>query len=468
MRKVLAAVVLLLLATGLVWFLAGRATGPAITLSAPTAVMGQRTPLRLVVHSPGGRLTGLDVTVEQNGRTQPLGSLATPLGLTIAPAADHVVVSGVVGRAVQPALRQGPATLVVRATRPVLFGLRQVSATTRRGLEVRLTPPTLAPLSQFHFINQGGAEVVVYQVTPPDAHSGVRVGDKAYPGMPGAGAGIADAPPGLRVAFFPFLYNQPPSTQVSLWARDDAGNEGRAPFDTRVFPKQFRKSTIVLDPAFLARVVPSILQNTPDLQVPDPSDLLAAYLVINRELRKQNNEAIRRIGRSRTAPEMLWSGPFRQMTNSAVEAGFADDRTYVFEGKVVDRQVHLGFDLASTQQAPVQAANRGTVVFAGYLGIYGNCVIVDHGMGLQSLYGHMSSIGVQDGQTVEITGELGRSGATGLAGGDHLHFTMLLHGEFVTPVDWWSAQWVEDRVLRKLRAAGRPQHALQETAPPAR
>ncbi len=68
------------------------------------------------------------------------------------------------------------------------------------------------------------------------------------------------------------------------------------------------------------------------------------------------------------------------------------------------------------------------MVLAEFLGIYGNCVIVDHGMGLQSLYAHLSTIDVQVGQTVEQGQTLGRSGATGLAGGDHLHFTMLLGG----------------------------------------
>jgi murein DD-endopeptidase MepM/ murein hydrolase activator NlpD len=83
-------------------------------------------------------------------------------------------------------------------------------------------------------------------------------------------------------------------------------------------------------------------------------------------------------------------------------------------------------------------------------------VIVDHGMGLQSLYAHLSSIGVEVGQTVELDAELGRSGATGLAGGDHLHFTMLLGGNAVTPIDWWSEQWVQDRVIRKFIEAGAP------------
>ena len=151
---------------------------------------------------------------------------------------------------------------------------------------------------------------------------------------------------------------------------------------------------------------------------------------------------------------MLWRGPFKQLVNTAVESGFADQRTYYYDGQEVDHQVHLGYDLASTVNAPVHAANRGRVVFTGWLGIYGQSVVVDHGMGLQSLYSHLSSIEVQVSDMVEMNQLLGRTGMTGLAGGDHLHFTTLLGGYPVTPVDWWSEKWVQDRILRKLREAG--------------
>jgi murein DD-endopeptidase MepM/ murein hydrolase activator NlpD len=147
---------------------------------------------------------------------------------------------------------------------------------------------------------------------------------------------------------------------------------------------------------------------------------------------------------------------FQQLGDSQVEAKFADTRTYVYKGKDVDQQVHLGFDLAVTANVPIKAAQKGVIVHAAYLGIYGNCVIVDHGMGVQSLYGHLSSIDVKVGDRVEKGQVLGKSGMTGLAGGDHLHFTMLVGGQQVTPVDWWSQQWMEDRVLRKIKAAGGP------------
>ena len=128
-------------------------------------------------------------------------------------------------------------------------------------------------------------------------------------------------------------------------------------------------------------------------------------------------------------------------------------RVYLHDGEEIAQQVHLGFDLAATANVPILASNHGGVVHAEFLGIYGNCVVIDHGMGLQSLYGHLSSIGVQVGDAVEQGQEIGRSGMTGLAGGDHLHFTMLLHGRPVTPIEWWDEHWIEDRIARKIALA---------------
>ena len=131
-------------------------------------------------------------------------------------------------------------------------------------------------------------------------------------------------------------------------------------------------------------------------------------------------------------------------------SSFADRRTYYYGGREVDRQTHLGFDLASVSHADVPASNGGLVVLAGYFGIYGNTVVVDHGYGLMSLYAHLSSIDVAKGDRVERGTRLGQSGATGLAGGDHLHFSFLLHGVPVRPIEWWDGHWIEDRLKRKL------------------
>jgi murein DD-endopeptidase MepM/ murein hydrolase activator NlpD len=447
MWKVLVALLVLGVGAAALWVNAGNAEGPAIEIGGPEAI-GQTGEVAVKVTAPGAELTGLTVKLVQGDSSTTLfdlGPEATDGATTLG---DEVTVVRPAGKRALPDLKAGEARVDVTAVRPVLFGLRQAAASATRTIQVRLTPPQVAVLSQFHYVNHGGSEMVVYRVTPADADSGVRVGNIEYRGFP-AGGGDSS----VRVAFFALLWDQDVKTPITVYARDSIGNEGSGSFDFRVFQKQFRKSTINLDDRFLAKVVPPILQNSAELKVDDPSNFLASYLAINRELRRMNNETITKLARE-TSPEILWRGPFRQLINTAVEAGFADQRTYVYNGADVDHQVHLGFDLASVANTPVRAANRGRVVHAGWLGIYGNCVILDHGMGLQSLYAHLSSIGVTVGQIVDSEAELGRSGSTGLAGGDHLHFTMLLAGNAITPIDWWSAQWVQDRVLRKFTDAG--------------
>jgi murein DD-endopeptidase MepM/ murein hydrolase activator NlpD len=239
-------------------------------------------------------------------------------------------------------------------------------------------------------------------------------------------------------------------------------NETKVSFVDQVFEKRFRSSRIAVDDRFFSRVVPEILSHSPQVKVDDPNDLLAGFLKVNGDLRRINAEQITAMT-AKSPAEILWKGPFVQLGNSQVEAAFADARTYIYNGKEVDQQTHLGFDLAVTANVPVHAANDGTIVNADWLGIYGNCVVIDHGMGVASLYGHLSSIDVKVGDSVTKGQVLGRSGMTGLAGGDHLHFTMLVGGHPVNPVEWWDPHWIQDRVERKLAEAGAPAAATAST-----
>jgi len=311
-------------------------------------------------------------------------------------------------------------------------------------------------VSTHHYVNHGGSEMVVYRASPPDVRSGVRVGDVEYPGFPASGAGVA-ADPALEVAFFALLHDQDLNAPIAVFAQDEAGNQAKVSFVEKIFPKPFKRSKIELDDRFLQRVVPEILEHAPELKIaapPSGGDMLPAFLKINGQLRQMNTEQIATLASTKTSASRVWEGPFIQLGNSQVEASFADHRTYFYKGQEVDQQVHLGFDLAVTSNVPVVAANAGTVFNASWLGIYGNCIIIDHGMGVASLYGHLSSLDVKVGDTVTKGQTIGRSGMTGLAGGDHLHFTMLVNGHAVNPVEWWDPHWVQDRVDRKLREAG--------------
>jgi murein DD-endopeptidase MepM/ murein hydrolase activator NlpD len=272
----------------------------------------------------------------------------------------------------------------------------------------------------------------------------------------------------MHVAFFALRYDQTLTTPMQLFARDATGEEATSAFDHLTFAKKpFKKSTIPLDDKFLDRVVPAILAGT--TEVAPTGSTVEKFVVINSELRKKNNDLIRSMA-AKTAPTMLWGTEvFYPFTNTKAEAAFADFRTYVYQGKEVDKQVHLGFDLASFANSSVVASNKGKVLFAKELGIYGNCVIIDHGMGVQSLYGHLSAFAVKEGDMVEKGQEIGKTGITGLAGGDHLHFTMLVNGQMVNPIEWWDDHWIADRITRKLKESegGQPQAVTPATPAPA-
>lgn len=450
MRYLLAILLLLFACAGVVYYAAGKADGPAIVIDQPP-VVGQTGTLAVTIDAPGGHLERFAINIEQNGANIPVVAWDSASAEPIAPESDGSLhITRPIGRQALPQLRSGSARILVTATRPVLWGLRHASSEEASDFQVRLEPPKVSVVSTHHYVNLGGAEMVVYRATPPDVDSGVRIGSLAYPGFPASGA-VTGAAPDLKVAFFALPYDQPKPAPVELFARDAVGNEARALFDYRVFPKKFRSSTIPIDDRFLQKVVPPIRGHSTGFKAPD--DLLQAFVKINGELRQVNNARIVELAKQ-TAPRMLWQGAFQPLGGSQVESAFADERTYVYGGKAIDRQTHLGFDLARTVNAPVTAANAGKVIYASDLGIYGNCIVLDHGMGVQSLYGHLSSFAVHEGDEVKQGQVIGQSGQTGLAAGDHLHFSMLVNGQFVNATEWWDPHWIQDRIMRKLHDLG--------------
>jgi murein DD-endopeptidase MepM/ murein hydrolase activator NlpD len=349
-----------------------------------------------------------------------------------------------IGHDAIPDLKEGRAALEIVA-RNDSWGrfFRGGKSELKLDLPVRFEPPAISVLTPQVYVDQGGCDLVLFTVSPGTAESGIQVGPYFFRSWP-----VKASLPDTRMCLFAYPYNVDPKTPAHIVARDDVGNETKEGFSRKVFPKKFRKGTIDLQDSFMQRVVPAILSHTPELK--DQGNLLQNYLLLNRHLRMINSQLLVAYAQ-RTAPRFLWTQTFLRYPNSQVEAHFADDRTYLYNGQVVDHETHLGDDLASIEHAPVPAANSGVVVFAHYFGIYGNAVLIDHGCGLQTLYGHLSSFAVKAGDHVERGQIIGHSGETGLAGGDHLHFSVLLDGAFVDPLEWWDPHWIHDRIEAKLQ-----------------
>lgn len=439
---------LLLLALAFLVFILAwlRGAPPRVTAAWPPAI-GMHSTLHLKLHAGMG-LASAQVWYIQHGKRLPVWRhrwngrdfwlAAHPRSFSLALPAGRANVSG---------LRDGSATLVLRVT---ATNLRHSSRTLRRRLEVRSVPPQLAALSQQQYIVQGGAELVVYSVSPGVVRTGVRFAGVFFPGhrLPGA-------PHGTRFCLFAYPYNAAPPLAPRLIAVDNAGNRSQIAFPVHTYPQRFRRRPpFVLTHAMLERIVPPILAHEPHLS--PAAHLAQDFVLIDQTLAHRQARQLARLSRH-SIHAFLWHGAFLALPHAKLEARFADQRQFVYQGKVLDDEVHLGDDLASVVHTPIPAANAGKVLMAGYFGIYGNAVVLDHGYGLMTLYGHMNDFAVRVGQQVAKGQLLGHSDSTGLALGDHLHFSVLLDGVEINPIEWWDPHWIQAHIWHKLARFGNTQ-----------
>jgi murein DD-endopeptidase MepM/ murein hydrolase activator NlpD len=400
-------------------------------------------PLEITVLDAGSGLKSFSVTLSSGGTETVLASEQFEV-----PAAEKKLS---VSLAKVKGIKEGPATLRVVARDASLF--RGNESVVQRQLTIDLTPPSLELVADDRYISFGGAGAIVYKTSADAATSGVRVGRHFFPGFAGQ---IKDKPDQL-LALFAHPYDTPPGTKAVLVATDKAGNTREMALVYELKDVKYRKSTIAVSESFLQGKIVPLVQDATARQG-SPKDV---FIAVNRTLRKANDDKIAEVTK-KASPAMLWKGAFVQLSNSKVEANFADQRTYTYQGEALDTSYHLGYDLSVTKRYPVEAANGGAVAFAGELGIYGNAVILDHGLGLFTLYGHLSAIDVKVGDKVEQRHVLGRTGETGLAAGDHLHYGVYLHGVAVLPVEWWDAKWIGDNIAPKLQGLSGEEIAVSQ------
>ncbi len=310
-----------------------------------------------------------------------------------------------------------------------------------KGVTIDTRSPQIEILTGAHNISLGGSGLVIYRLSESCPHNGVKVGDNFFPGHVAQGY-----PANVRLAFFALAHDQKPGSGIFVQASDSAGNLSKRGFRHYLKKKRFRHDVINISDGFLNSKTPEFSMMVPDSEV---LSVLDTFLKVNRDVRRENYNQILRVTGS-TANKKLWEGRFLRLPKSAPRAQFAERRTYRYRDKDIDKQVHLGIDLASIRQSPIPAANSGKVVFTGSLGIYGNTIIIDHGLGLFSLYAHLSSFSCDQGQAVTRGDTIGRTGSSGMAGGDHLHFSMLVHNTFVNPVEWWDEKWILNNISGKL------------------
>lgn len=344
------------------------------------------------------------------------------------------------GSADLPQLKDGKAKLVVEATSNAWF---KKTARVEREVDVVTKPPVVSVDSEQHYLYLGMADLATLSVSGSWTEAGIRVGSQTFRAWPMPGG-----KPGM-FALYAFAWDMPQDTAPLAYASNGTGNEVTSPLVFQ-FPKKEQPKYTVHDLQLNDRFIQKVVN---ELDPDGSGDLAPRFVKINSEMRRANNKVLSDL-RLKTADHFLWSQPFLRQSHSKAEGSFADTRNYIYQGKKIDQQVHLGYDLAVTEHVGVEASNDGSIVYAAPLGIYGNCIVVDHGYGLQTIYGHLSQISVHEGDTVKRGQVMGTSGQTGMAGGDHIHFAMQLDGVQIDPKEWWDSHWIKDHVAKRVELPG--------------
>jgi hypothetical protein len=430
----LAVIILLALAAGL-FMIFRDTTPPVVTITPDAQQLGKESIVTVTVQDPGSGLRSLDIYAVQNGQRSPLAVKAYPGGIM----QDEETIT-----LAKSNLAEGEFTIEVTARDASLYPFGAAGLVKlEKSYSLDLTPPRIYVESPVNNLNQGGGGLMIYALSEEAAKTGIQLGERFFPAylQPGASGGRF-----LYYCMFAHPWDVPAQDfKPFITAADSAGNSARRSFNYHTNPRAFRSDRINLSDGFMEKTIPEFQG-----LVPNEGSLLDQYLYINNEIRKQNRAKLVEFSRQ-TSPVMLWSGTFVRLPNAANRARFADARDYMYQGKKVDHQTHLGLDLASTQQAPVPAGNDGRVVYADFLGIYGNVVVIDHGLGLQSLYAHLSSVAVGPGDMVTKGQIIAHTGATGLAGGDHLHYGITVAGIPTQPIEWWDGTWIKHNITSKIQ-----------------
>ena len=448
MKAIIAIVALVVLGIATLFFLSADT---AVKIDPAVKVVGLSTPVSVQVSGPHG-IRRVTAHLDQNGARFPLLDQAGPSHRIFwrrnQPAQTFIFEAG---KNKAPDLKEGDARIVVEATAD---DFRAATETASAPVKVILAPPRVTADDAQHYVNQGGMELAVMTPGGSWSEAGVKVGQYTFRSFPLPGR------PEQRFSMFAYSWDLPDNLTPVVFARNQAGTEATAKFWFKLFPKKFRIRDLPIDDAQIEQMVSKI--DPGGTLAPGP-DMLSRFLKINGELRRKNNQQLADL-RFKTEEKILWNGPFLHWGKE--ESMFADVRNYMYKGKKIDQQVHLGFDLSDTQNAPVHVANDGRVVYASDLGIYGNCVVVDHGYSLQSIYGHLNRIDVKVGDMVKKDQSLGVAGATGMALGVHVHFSMQIDGVQINPREWWDEHWIHDRIMSKLdpNAAPAPEAKNLEVA----
>ncbi|CBG39433.1 M23 family metallopeptidase [Helicobacter mustelae] len=310
--------------------------------------------------------------------------------------------------------------------------------------------PLVHMVASSYKISYGGSALLIFQVEDKSTQE-VRVSN---------GVDSFRAFPFLKEGYYALLIAWPIKNKMfngSITAIDKAFNTKKVAIPIIKDPNvRYRYSDIKVSDQFLSTKLDSLIDIIGERSPSSFTSALDKFKYINELIREKDENIIFGITSNVNYPgfaKPLVFNVFSPLKKAQVVGSFGDHRTYLYRDKKFSKSVHLGLDLANFKNAPVFSSNAGRVLFTGLLGVYGNTILIDHGLGLSSLYSHLSVFEVKTGDRIPANTEIARTGYTGWAFGDHLHLGIYVQGYPVRVIEWMDPKWIKWNITDVLQRA---------------
>lgn len=405
---------------------------PEIVLTPDIDIIGHHQTFNVGLTARKSGLKQIQITITQKDKKQILTDISYDKRETYTQKISLVLDS------LQMELTDGPATLEIIVKS---FSWLRRKAVLTKNVSIDLIPPQIFLLNTTTHVNPGGTCVSLFRASKPVMEAGVFVNETFFRAYP---VTVSGKPCYLSYFAIPMNANNRPPV-IRAFIKDFGNNEASSGIPFILKKKRFRHDKLNINDGFLQKKMPEFQITIPELR---DKTLIETFRHVNTVIRNDNLKTIQALCKQ-SQSKALWQGSFLRLKDGATMSLYGDHRVWLYSGQAIGESFHEGVDFASTAQAPVQAANNGLVLFTGTIGIYGETVVIDHGLGMISIYAHLSSISIAKGQMVNKGDIIGNTGLSGLAGGDHLHFSIMVGGQFVNPVEWLDSHWIADNVIKK-------------------
>ncbi len=308
--------------------------------------------------------------------------------------------------------------------------------------------PDVNILSNSYSITQGGSALVIFQVKDDNLKEFyLKEGKHRFKVVP-------YKQNGYYASLIAWPFNEE-HFSAKVVAEDMAGNKRVVNIPYYIVSKKYKTSWIKATDKFIDGKISDLAESNPQYALIE--DRIEKLKAINEDMRKANEKVIHDLA-SKVPKGIVdeWHiKPFYPLRNGKKVASFGDHRHYYYKDKSneISQSYHVGLDMASTKMATIISSNAGKVVFTENNGIYGNMPMISHGMGLYTIYGHCSTILVQRDAEIDAGTPIAKTGMTGLALGDHLHFGVLVQGIEVRPEEWMDKRWIHNNIEKVFEEA---------------